>query len=645
MNKTIRASTFLICALSLLLSLSVIVAQEMTYSEAPTLAEQVTAGALPSVEERLPAVPRVVEPVESVGQYGGTWRLGTRGGGDDAMFTRYVGYHNLVRWQIGWTEVIPDVAESYESNDEGTVFTFHLREGMKWSDGQPFTADDILFTVNDIYLNPELFPAPPTWLVSGGEPVVAEKLDDYTVQFTFAAPNGLFVQNLATPNSSPLTAQPKHYLSQFHATYADVAELDTLVQEVGVESWTELFNQKGGFVSGQPNTLWNNAELPTVYAWRVDAPLGPEATQVRLVRNPYFYAVDTDGNQLPYIDDLVFNVGQDVETLVLQALNGEIDMQDRHIGTNANRAVFFDSQEAGGYHFFETVPSSSNVMVIALNLTNQDPTKREIYQNLDFRIGLSHAINREEIIDVVYVGQGQPYQVAPRPQSPLYHERLATQYLEFNPDLANEYLDKVLPDKDGEGFRLMSNGERLVIAMEVIATLQPEWVDALELVEDYWADVGVDMEMVVEDRTIFYDRKEANQHDANIWGGDGGLEVILEPRWYFPAGGESNFAPAWQYWYNNPNDERAEEPPEAVRQQMDLFVELRATADPEAQNELMTRILDIAAEQFYVIGISLPSNGYGIVKNNMHNVPETFLNAYLYPHPGPTNTFTYYFGE
>jgi peptide/nickel transport system substrate-binding protein len=628
-----------------LLTLSVSFAQDITYQQAPSLEDLVASGELPPLEERLPAVPRVIEPLESIGQYGGTWRLGTRGGQDDAIYTRTVAYHTLVRWNTEWTSIIPDVAESYEVNDEGTVFTFHLREGMKWSDGTPYTADDILFYFDDILMNAELFPAPPTWYTSGGEPGVAEKLDDYTVQFTFAAPNGLFLQNLATPQQHHVVQQPKHYLSQFHPSYTDADELDALVQEAGVESWTDLFSQRGGWRAAGPDTLWVNAELPTINPWMLVNGMGPSTTQLQLVRNPYFYGVDPEGNQLPYIDEVIYNVGQEVETLVLQALNGEIDMQDRHIGTNANRAVFFDNMEAGGYGFYETVPSSSNVMVISLNLTHLDPVKREVYQNLDFRAGLSHAIDRQEIIDVVYVGQGEPYQVAPRPQSPLYNERLATQYLEYDVDLANEYLDMVLPEKDAEGFRLLPNGERLVIAMEVIPTLQPEWEEALQLIEGYWEDVGVDMEIVVEDRTVFYDRKAANQHDANIWGGDGGLEVILEPRWYFPFTNESNYAEAWQYWFNNPNDERAEEPPEAVRQQMDLYNQLRATADQEGQNELMSQILEIAADQFYVMGIALPANGYGIVKNNMHNVPDTILQAYLYPSPAPTNPETFYYGE
>ncbi len=84
--------------------------------------------------------------------------MGTRGGGDEVIYVRTVAYQNLLRWNTDWTAVIPDVAKSYDANDEGTVFTFHLREGMKWSDGQPFTADDILFVINDVYENRKSIP-------------------------------------------------------------------------------------------------------------------------------------------------------------------------------------------------------------------------------------------------------------------------------------------------------------------------------------------------------------------------------------------------------------------------------------------------------------------------------------------------------
>ena len=136
-------------------------------------------------------------------------------------------------------------------------------------------------------------------------------------------------------------------------------------------------------------------------------------SQVTLERNPYYFKVDPEGNQYPYIDYVQYDVGTDTETLVLKTLNGEIDFQDRHIAALGNKALYFDNQEAGDYGFVETIPSSMNMAAIALNLTHEDPVKREIFQNQDFRIALSYAINRQEIIDLVFVGQGQPYQLGP----------------------------------------------------------------------------------------------------------------------------------------------------------------------------------------------------------------------------------------
>lgn len=615
------------------------------YKEAPMLAERVKAGELPPVDERLPENPLVVQPVERIGKYGGTWRTGLRGGADNAWLVRTLDYEHLVRWNPEWTAVIPNIAESFEVNDQATEFTFHLRKGMKWSDGEPFTADDITFWWEDYATNEELSPGgPPSWMITGGEPGAVEKVDDYTVKFTFKAPNGLFLQRLATPSGDQPTRYPRHYLEQFHKKY-NPDNIDKLVQEAGASDWVNLFQLKGAGVPGTPyDARWQNKELPTLFGWILTTAYG-EGTRVVAERNPYYFKVDPEGNQLPYLDRIVYEVGEDVEVLVLKALNGEIDMMDRHIATLANKAVFADNMEKGGYHFFETIPSSMNTMIIALNLTHKDPVMREIFQNKDFRIGLSHAINRQEIIDVVYVGQGEPWQAAPRPTSPFYNERLAKQYTEYDVDKANEYLDKVLPEKDAEGFRLRPDGKRLSFAVEV-AAVGKEWIDALQLVQGYWKAVGIDIQVKTEDRSLLYTRKNANEHDAVVWGGDGGLDVILEPRWYFPFSSESNFAEAWQTWYNNPSGAGAqtqpEEPPEPVKKQMELYDQLKATGDPDKQAELMKQILEIAADQFYVIGISLPPNGYGIVKNNFHNVPASMPGAWLYPNPAPTNPCQYF---
>ncbi len=621
-------------------------AADLSQMEAPALADMVAAGTLPALEERLPATPMVLEPVESVGQYGGTWHMGLNGGADNALLVRTMAYQNLVRWTPDWTGIEANVAESYEANDDATEFTFHLREGMKWSDGEPFTADDILFWYNDILSNAEYEGVHnvPSWLTAGGEPVTVEKVDDATVKFVFAAPNGLFLQRLATPDGNVPTRWPAHYCQQFHPDY-NADNIDALMTEAEATDWVNLMELKCGSVNGTPyDALWQNGDLPTLFPWVLTTPYGA-GTQVVAERNPYFWKVDSEGRQLPYIDKIIYEVGEDVEVLVLNALNGEIDMQDRHIASLPNKAVFADNMEAGEYHFFETIPSSMNNMAIALNLTHKDPMKREMYQNKDFRIALSYAINRQEIIDVVFVSQGEPYQLGPRPTSPFYNEQLAKQYTEYDPDQANQILDGLYPEKNTDGIRLGPDGNPITMIVDVTSNNQ-SWVDSLGLIQNYWKAVGIDMQINAMDRSLLYTRKDSNEHDVVIWGGDGGLDVVLEPRWYFPYSGESLFAEAWQSWFNNPTGEGAmtppEEPPAAAKQQMDLYKQIQETGDAAQQEELMKQLLQISADEFYAIGIALGPNGYGIVKNDFMNVPSPIPGSWLYPNPAPTNPEQYW---
>ncbi|MCA9890749.1 MAG: ABC transporter substrate-binding protein, partial [Anaerolineae bacterium] len=460
-------------------------------------------------------------------------------------------------------------------------------------------------------------------------------IDDYTVKFSFAAPNGLFLQRLATPDGLAILQFPQHYAQQFHPDY-NPDGIDALMEEAGVETWVDLWDLKV-FDAGN----WTTPQ-PQLWAWVLEEDSGytADAVQVTAVRNPYYFKVDPEGNQYPYIDYVQWDVGADTETLVLKALNGEIDFQDRHIGALANKAVFFDNQEAGDYTFAETIPASMNTAAIAFNLTHEDPTLREIFQNQDFRVAMSVAINRQEIIDLIYVGQGEPYQLAPRPTSPFYNEQLAKQYTDYDPDLANQLLDDAGYTLGEDGFRVGPDGERISFSVDVIPTLFPETVDVVELVVGYWQAVGIDAQMNVIERTLFYERKESNAHDVGVWGGDGGLDVVLEPRWYFPYSNESIFGELWQYWYNG--DPRGEEPIEPIQNQIDLYNQLKATADPAGQTALMEEVLQIAADNFWALGINLPAPGYTIRRNNFMNTPESYPNAWLYPHPGPTNTFQYY---
>ena len=595
---------------------------------------------LPPVAERIGEEPLVLNPIDSIGTYGGTWRTALIGGQDTAWLERTVNYDNLVTWSVDWSEILPDVAKSYEVSEDGRSYTFTLRRGMKWSDGEPFTSADVEFYVNNVRYNTDLNPTAPDIEFS------IEVADEQTFTITYETPFGFALQRICEAGGVVWTRYPRHYLEQFHIDF-NPDGIDALIEENGAQDWVELFRMKGDGIPGTPyDARWANPDLPRLHAWKLVEPYG-EGTRVRFERNPYYWKVDTEGNQLPYIDEVVFDVLEDPEVLLLRASNGEIDMHARHITTDTNKPVLAENRESGGYEFFDIVPSSMNTTVFALNQTHKNPDMREIFMNKDFRAGLSHAINRQEIIDVVFVSQGEPWQLAPRSETPWYNEELAKQFTEYDVDLANEMLDRVLPDKDGDGMRLMPNGEPFTFVVEVAAEINPFWTDVSNLVIDYWRAVGVNASLNPEDRSLMYTRKAANEHDCAVWGGDGGLnDAMLEARWYYPHSDESLYGIGWVVWADNAGGNpqaEAVDPPESVQRQVEIYNEIEETPDPAVQDELFNELLAIAQEDYHAIGISLPAMGYGIKKVNLRNVPATMPGAWLYPNPAPSWPMTYYF--
>ncbi len=614
-------------------------------NQAPMLQEMVAAGELPPLAERLPVESMVVEPTERVGVYGGTWRTALVGGQDTAWLRRTISYDYLMRWTPDWTKAIPNVAKDVIANEDGSEYTFILREGMKWSDGAPFTADDILFWWEDVANDPDISPSgPPSWLRVGDEPTVVEKIDDYTITFRFPQPNGLFLQLLATPGGWEPTRYPKHYLSQFHNKY-NADGIDALIEEAGATDWINLFQMKGAGVPGAPvPAVFQNSDMPTLYPWRFKIAYG-EGTQVVAERNPYYWKVDTAGNQLPYIDEVVFDVLEDREVLLLKVLNGEIDMMSRHFNTNDNKAVIADSREAGEYEFFDTI-SAGNTMGLHFNMTHKAPRLRAIFQDKNFRIAISHCIDRQEYIDLLYIGQGEPMQSAVAKEVPeLFDEEMYNAHIEFDQELAHEYLAEAgITERGDDGYFLGPDGEPLSFIIQTTDSFG--FADRGELVTQHIQNCGINAQLKVMDRSLLYARKDANEHDVHIWGAGAGPQIYLDPRHLFPFGAESTFAQAWVTWYNNPSgagaDTPPEEPPEIVQKQMALYDQIKATGDSELQASLMKEIIEIAKDQFYVIGLSSSPPGYGIVKNNFHNVPASMPGSWQYPTPAPTNPEQYF---
>ncbi|MBB3456374.1 peptide/nickel transport system substrate-binding protein [Rhizobium sp. BK313] len=624
-------------ASSLLISTS---AFAQTYSEAPALDAQVTAGTLPPVQARLPKNPLVVQPTESVGQYGGTWRMAMIGS-SDSMLDRTIGYTRLVRWDPAWTKIVPDLAESVTENNNATEFVFKLREGTKWSDGTPFTADNILFWYNDILMNKDITPAVPSWLVSGGQPVKVVKRGDYEVAFIFAAPNGLFLPTMATIAGSDIIAgSAEQYLKQFHKKY-NPDGVAALAKAQGAADWVQLITNK----IIQPNR-WRDAKRPVLDPWKLDTPYSG-TSQVVAARNPYYYKVDPAGHQLPYIDKVALDVVQDPQAVVLKAINGQIDMQTQYLDSVDVRPVIVQNQQQGDYKLFISQPAWSNAMLINLNQTDKNPTLRKAFSNKDFRIGLSYAINRDELNQLIYAGVAQPYQGSPRPNTVLYDDGMAHQYTEYSVDRANQHLDAAgLTKKDAQGFRLDSEGNRISFPIDVLTTM-PLQIDALERIKVYWAAVGIDMQVRPVEQSLAFARLQSNDEDALVWIGGGGYDLLglLDPKWYVPFSKESSYATAWGLYYQNPSDPHAEEPPAIIKKQQDLYRQVQTASSLKEQMELMKQVLAITKDQFYIIGTNMDPDKVGVVKNNMHNVPASMPNTFFYVTPGPTNPEQYYFSQ
>lgn len=605
--------------------------------ESPLLTEQVDAGELPPLEERMPVEEdRLVVPTPEYGPYGGTF-AGVVLDQDRGWLDRFIHYEPTVRASQQLDEFgLPGTLKSVEVNEDGTVFTLHLRRGMRWSDGEPVTSDDIMFAIQDVYYNDVLYPTVPEFLTSNGEPCTPEKIDETTVVLTYPGPRGDFLVS-ASRGEQPknLLGWPKHYLSQFLPDLNPDAE--KLAEDAGAGDWTDHWADRKAY--------FNNIDLPVLTAWRLTSPLN-EGTVVTAERNPYYWKTDDAGAQLPFIDHLEFEIIQNEEVMLLKAVNGEIDMHARNFTTDPNRPVLADASETGDFRFLTVENTSMNQMVISLNLNHRDEELREIFQNKDFRIGLSHAINRQDIQDTVYQRQGQPHQAAPSPKSEFYDEEFATQYTEFDLDLANQHLDAAgLTEKDAEGFRLRPDGTRLAFQVDVTADASQQ-SQALALIVQTWESAGIKATVNPLERTLFYERKTAaaNQHDANVWGGDGGYRTEMdELRWWFPSWSESNYAVKWaEYFSSDGAGENAEEPPAETLEQMELARQIPLEPDPEQRKELFRQILAITKEQFYAIGTVLPGDGFAIAKNRVRNVVESYPESPLYFSPGHIDPPTWY---
>ena len=588
------------------------------FREAPMLQKRVAGGDLPPVGERLPENPLMIVPPHQNGPYGGTWTRFATGPRDIGIVEARFAYEGLVRWDPMGQKILPNLATHWEISDGGRTHTFWLRKGVRWSDGHPFTVEDIFFWHENVLRNEELTPVVARDFQRGDEVMAMEKVDAYTVRFRFKRPNGLFLKLLAWGRGYEMLRYPAHYMAQFHPRYVPLEKLESMAGEHGFDFWHQLFQDKRD---------WRNPDIPRLWPWVVVAP--PPARPSVFERNPYYWKVDPEGNQLPYIDRMTFEI-YDRETINLKAINGEIGMQGRHILIE-NYSLFMENQSRGGYRVLHWITGGTGGECVALNLNHKDPVMREIIWDRRFRIALSYAIDREAINEVGGFGIGQPRQPAPLQTSVHYSEAFEKAYIEYEPDKANSLLDDMgLVERDRSGMRLRPDGKPIRVAIETMSINNR----VLELVANYWTAVGVKTEIKEEARQLYYERRKALIHDAATAGGEV-QNPLLEPRLFVPYNVGSSHAIGFTHWLLT-NGKRGETPTGDIRRCIELFWQIEETPDEAEQIRLFGEIIDLNRKNLWVIGTigSMPS--IMLVHNTFRNVPEVAMASWSVRTPANT---------
>ncbi len=602
----------------------------MTYNEAPMLADLVASGDLPPVEERLPVADdiMVVEPVDTIGQYGGTWERAFLGVKDFHALGRLI-YDAVLRWPRDPADPIgPGMAKEWEWSEDGTELTLYFREGLKWSDGEPFTVDDIIFWWEDIENDENITAAPHAEWIVNGEPMELEKIDDITIKLKFAAPNGLAESvGLAFHGCQwPLGFErfgffaPRHYLEQYHPKYNEEATYEEFEEKV--------FNF--------------NTELPVMYAWKVWR-WHAGATEMIAERNPYYWKVDPDGNQLPYIDRIHYTLVEDNEAINLMAIAGDLTMQHRRIDFS-KYTVYQDNAEAGGYHTLLWSTAQASTITLFPNQSYGDEKYRELLQTLEFRQALSLAIDRDLINDVAFLGQGIPRTITVVRDSPLFQEDIETYYAEFDTGQAEELLVEAGLVKGDDGYYTFEDGSPVELIVEGCDAVSGASIDALELVTEGWNDIGLKTELEITSRDIYWPRANANEVMIGTWETDRGLVPMIDPIYLFPFDERSWMGPAFGTWYKS-GGELGEEPPAYLKEVMDLYDQYKSSVDADEQLEIAKLIVRKSTEELFVIGTVGMPPGLVIVKDNFHNVMEHHTSDWLVFTPGTQNPEQFWIEE
>ena len=584
------------------------------YSEAPSLAKKVAAGKLPPVEERLPLNPRKLNFKNlglKIGKYGGSIRMLMARAKDARQMSVY-GYSRLVGYHPKTFELEADILESFEV-EEGRRFTFELRRGHRWSDGQPLTSEDFRYWWEDVANNKALSPVgPPKIMTINGELPIFEIINRYKFRYTWKRPNPDFLPRLAS--ASPLYIyRPAHYMRQFHEKYTDRDILKKTVKKSKQRNWAALHNKMDNLYRN------DNVNLPVLQPWVSISK--PSASRLIFKRNPFFHRVDPEGKQLPYADSFIFTIANN-KLIPAKTGTGEVDLQARYLRFD-DYTFLKKGEERSPYstRLWKTAKGAHLALFPNLNVNN--PILRKLIRDVRFRRALSLGVHRHEINQVIYYGLAIGGNNSVLPESPLYRPTYRNKWANFDLQKANQLLDDIgLVQRDSSGIRLMPDGSPLHLIIET-AGESTEQTDVLELVRDSWLKIGIKIFSKPSQRNVFRNRIFSGETAMSIWSGveNGLITADSSPAEFVPTSQQSLQWPKWGQ-YHETNGKAGEKPTgEHIIHLLELYQRWKNTAAQKEKSKIWQKILEIHSDQIYSIGLVAAVLQPVVVSSQLKNVP------------------------
>jgi peptide/nickel transport system substrate-binding protein len=612
------------------------------YQEAPALADQVAAGTLPTVEERLPDSPVVTTPVESVGKYGGT--LYTASWWPEVGNVQlYFAVEAPIKWKADLTGYEPALVESYEWSEDGKTFTMHMRPGLKWSDGEPYTTADWKFWWEDIAKNPDQkkWTIPAYLRNADGTPIDMEFPDDYTIVWK-STDRALWVDPYFMAQGywefGTNFMKPEHYLKDYLPAYTTTGK--TWEDYQNIDKW------------------WQTPGYPCLFAWCL-SDLSADGQVYTFSRNPYYWRVDTDGNQLPYIDALNVEIVSDEQTRILNCSQGKYDTAFRICGGPNEIPFLAENAESGGYHFLENYMNGAgawpgymvNQDYVEGGKNYEDDTPehateiRTLLRDAKFRQALSIGFDRQRVIDVAWGGIADVKNYTLSPQSwhfagaegQAVYEKWAQNYVNFDADTANAMLDELGMEKGADGFRNLPSGKPFEMVIDISdwgGSLKVQ-VDAADEMKKQWeTNLGLKVKI----------NNLQGQPDLDVRTNEGyfmlrgahisEIDILTYPDWLFPVVNRYYF-PLEGRWFAKGGDACTDQPTEGnaypcglkpedgspAQQLQALYNQARETGTEAGRHQVVWDAINVHIEQGpFVIGVAGDQPMPIIVKDYMRNI-------------------------